>query len=64
MLRQEFAIGDYLAKYDCDFETMHSNRRMTILLIYNLNNLKRWKIDTFFSAVSLVDRYLAHTHLE
>ena len=64
MLQQEFAIGDYLADRDSSHEITHSNRRTIILLINELSNYKRYKIDTFFLAVSLLDRYLAHIHLK
>ena len=64
MLQQEFAIGDYLADQDSFHEITHSNRRTIILLINELSNYKRYKIDTFFLAVSLLDRYLAHIHLK
>ena len=64
MLQQEFAIGDYLADRDSSHEITHCNRQTIILLINELSNYKRYKIDTFFLAVSLVDRYLAHIHLK
>ena len=59
MIEQEQAIGNYTEKTDKSRnEISHVERLHLVLLIEQLNAVKKYKPETGYLAVSLVDRYL------
>ena len=58
MLRQEYAIGDYLSDPNCSLQISSFARQQMVMLIEELSNLKEYKLETLYLAVSLADRYL------
>ena len=59
MIEQERAIGNYTEKTDkSSNEISHVERLHLVLLIEQLNAVKKYKPETGHLAVSLVDRYL------
>ena len=61
MLRQEFAIGDYI-QFNQKSENGVSElaRKHMITLMEDLNRMKDYKEDTLFLAASIADRYLVN----
>ena len=63
LLRQEVVIGNYfdraVNKNKSPLFSIKERKRM-IVLIETLQQMKNYKDDTFFLAVSIVDRYLAY----
>ena len=61
MLRQEFAIGDYI-HFNQKSENGVSElaRKHMITLMEDLNRMKDYKEDTLFLAASIADRYLVN----
>ena len=64
MLQQESAIGDYFYNPNSSLKISHFARLSTVLLIQELINYKRYKIETFFLAIRIVDRYLSQMQLK
>ena len=60
MLEQEYAIGDYLSNPNCSLNISVFARQQMVMLIEEFNNLKEYKTDTLYLAVSLADRYLVN----
>ena len=61
MLKQEQAIGSYI-----DIEGLPSNiiskgsRKLIVQLIRSLHQIKNYKIETLYLAISIADRYLVN----
>ena len=60
MLRQEYGIGDYLSNPSCTLKISSFARQQMVMLIEELCNLKEYKLETLYLAVSLADRYLVN----
>ena len=61
MIEQERAIGNYTEKTDkSSNEISHVERLHLVLLIEQLNAVKKYKPETGYLAVSLVDHTLAN----
>ena len=58
MLKQEYAIGDYLTNPSCSLDITPFARHQMVRLIEELVFLREYKLETIFIAVSLADRYL------
>ena len=56
-VKKEVAIGDYFSECPL-FESSPAHRKEMILLIELLNTKKSYKLETFFLAVNIADRYL------
>ena len=64
MLRQEYAIGDYLQNPKCTLKVTNYERQQMVMLIEDLTLLKKYKTETFYHAVSIADRYLINIAVE
>lgn len=60
MLKNEFAIGDFLDWQTGELRVTELARRHMITLIEDLNRLKQYKEETLYLAASLCDRYLVN----
>ena len=60
MLRQEYAIGDYLSNPSCTLQISSFARQQMVMLIEELCNIKEYKLETLYLAVSIADRYLVN----
>lgn len=60
MLKQEFAIGDYIGFNKSDAGVSELARKHMITLMEDLNRLKDYKEETLFLAASIADRYLVN----
>ena len=61
MLAEEYAIGDYTnMKQSTRVRMTDELRRHMVTLLEELNRLKGYKQETFYSACSLADRYLVN----
>lgn len=59
MLRNEYAIGDYI-ELEGPFQVSEDARRHMITLLEDLHRLKAYKEETLYLAASLCDRYLVN----
>ena len=64
MLRQEYAIGDYVKSQNCSLKMTDYTRQQMVMLIEDLALLKEYKPETLFLAVSIADRYLINIAVE
>ena len=60
MLRQEFAIGDYIRFNQTQNGVSELARKHMITLMEDLNRMKEYKDDTLFLSTSIADRYLVN----
>lgn len=60
MLKQEYAIGDYVTKKNCSLKMTDYTRQQMVMLIEDLCALKQYKVETLYLAVSIADRYLVN----
>ena len=56
MLEQDFPIGNYLTGSDVNLDNY--SRQQIVLLIEDLYEVKQYKVETLYLAVSIADRYL------
>ena len=63
MLKNEFAIGDYISQNISRIATS-KQRRILIALIEDLHRAKKYKEDALFLAISIADRYLAYLSVQ
>lgn len=59
-LQQEIAIGDYTKHSSKVMKVNNEARSHMVFLIEEIHRLKEYKEETFYSAVSLADRYLVY----
>ena len=64
MLRQEYAIGDYVKNPKCTLQMTDYTRQQMVMLMEDLTLLKEYKTETLYLAVSIADRYLVHIAVE
>ena len=60
MLKEEFAIGDYIRLKNSTIKVTEEARHHMVTLLEELNRLKAYKEETFYLACSLADRYLVN----
>ena len=60
MLRQEYAIGNYLQNPNCSLKIDDYTRQQMVMLIEDLASLKQYKVETLYLAVSIADKYLVN----
>ena len=61
MLREEQAIGSYINIEGLSSPIINEeNRKFTVQLIQALHQVKNYKIDTLYLAISIADRYLVN----
>jgi len=61
MLREEQAIGSYINIEGLNSTIINEeNRKFTVQLIQALHQVKNYKIDTLYLAISIADRYLVN----
>ena len=60
MLRQEFAIGDYICFNQVNKGVSEVARKHMITLMEDLNRIKDYKEETLYLAASIADRYLVN----
>ena len=60
MVKQEFAIGDYIGYSNGTNGVTELTRKHMITLMEDLNRLKEYKEETLFLAASIADRYLVN----
>lgn len=60
MLRQEFAIGDYIQFTNGNTGVTDLTRKHMVTLMEDLNRLKEYKEETLFLAASIADRFLVN----
>ena len=61
MLEQSDAIGDYTSYPDFPLMVSSDMRMQMVKIIEDLHLYQKYKLETFFLAVSLADRYLIFT---
>ena len=60
MVKQEFAIGDYINFNSAQVGVKELARKHMMTLIEDLNRLKEYKEKTLYLAASIADRYLVN----
>ena len=60
MLRQEFAIGNYLKNPNCSLQISDYTRLQMVMLIEDLASIKQYKVETLYLAVAISDKYLVN----
>ena len=60
MVRQEFAIGDYIEFNKSENRVSELARKHMVTLMEDLNRIKEYKEETLFLAASIADRYLVN----
>lgn len=61
MLKQDIAIGDYIPEAEALSIIDDYSRQQMVLLIEQLCDVKSYKFETLYLAVSLADRHLMHS---
>ena len=61
MLREEQAIGNYIDATNLPSRIItKSSRKFLIQMVQSLHQVKNYKVETLYLAISLVDRYLVN----